>query len=128
MVLRLLPSLRLGRRRLHDGDGATRGPGKPVTIPVTIRVKEETELELQNIDLTISEDGEPQTIISIQRRRHQFADYACGVDSRGSCSSVGNEIKSLAEFITKLAERLARDDRVFANGQFAGQAEIHKRS
>src|SRR5215216_4307691 len=39
-------------------------PGSPVTIPLTIRVKEETEL--QNIDLTISEDGKPQTIISVR--------------------------------------------------------------
>ena len=51
-----------GQPQSITGDGgATRGPGKPVTVPVTIRVKEETEL--QNIDLSIHEDGEPQTII-----------------------------------------------------------------
>src|SRR3972149_254068 len=38
---------------------------KPMTIPITIRVKGITpEPELQMIDLTVSEDGEPQTILS----------------------------------------------------------------
>src|SRR6185295_2287003 len=54
-----------GQPQSITGDsGATRGPGKPVTVPVTIRVKEETEL--QNIDLSIHEDGEPQAIISVR--------------------------------------------------------------
>ncbi|HEY6230685.1 MAG TPA: hypothetical protein VIW64_05445 [Pyrinomonadaceae bacterium] len=46
-----------------DGTNGSRGPGKPVTVPVSIRVKEDVELELQNIDLSIHEDGEPQTIV-----------------------------------------------------------------
>src|SRR4026207_363972 len=44
-------------------------PGKPVTIPLTIKLNSrqlEPETELQNIDLTVSEDGEPQTILSIR--------------------------------------------------------------
>ena len=40
-----------GQPQSIDGNGTSRGPGKPVTVPVTIRVKEETEL--QNIDLSI---------------------------------------------------------------------------
>lgn len=47
--------------------GAHSGPGKPVTIPLTIRLREtQSETEMQNIDLTISEDGEPQSIVSIR--------------------------------------------------------------
>ena len=43
-------------------NGNVRGPGKPVTIPVTIRTKEEVaerteETYFQNVDLVISEDG-----------------------------------------------------------------------
>ena len=83
------------------GDGATRGPGKPVIIPVTIRVKEETELELQNIDLTISEDGEPQTIISI-RGVGTNSPITLAVLIQEDLISVGNEIKPLGDFIRNL--------------------------
>ena len=50
-----------GQGQNISGNGNSKGPGRAVTVPVTIRVKEETEL--QNIDLTISEDGEIQTIL-----------------------------------------------------------------
>src|SRR5687767_11452123 len=46
------------------------GPGvsaRPVTIPLTIRVKgTPRELELQAVDLAVTEDGDPQTILSIR--------------------------------------------------------------
>src|SRR5215207_1779947 len=88
----------LGQAQSINGANPSGGPGRPVTVPVTIRVKEETEL--QNIDLTISEDGEPQTIISLK-----------GIGSPVTLAlliqedlvpSVGNEIKPLAEFVRKL--------------------------
>ena len=41
-----------------DGGTPSRGPGKPVTIPLTIRMSSNSELtELTNIDLTVNEDG-----------------------------------------------------------------------
>ena len=83
------------------GDGAPRGTGKPVTVPVTIRVKEESEFELQNIDLTISEDGEPQTIISIKSVGTN-SPITLAVLIQEDLVSVGNEIKPLGEFIRKL--------------------------
>src|SRR5690242_21778035 len=60
----LFSSSAFGQPQSIAGNGSGAGSGKPVTVPVTIRVKEETEL--QNIDLSIHEDGEPQTIISIR--------------------------------------------------------------
>src|SRR5262245_43254045 len=83
------------------GDGASRGPGKPVTVPVTITIKEESELELQNIDLTISEDGVPQTIISIKSIGTN-SPITLAVLIQEDLPSVGNEIKSLANFIREL--------------------------
>lgn len=83
------------------GNGDDRGPGKPVTVPVTIRVNEESEFELQNIDLTISEDGEPQTIISIRGFGNSPITLAVLIQE-DLVPSVGNEIKDLAEFIRKL--------------------------
>src|SRR5678815_5102314 len=81
------------------GDGATRGPGKPVTVPVTIRVKEETEL--QNIDLSIHEDGEPQAIISVRGMTNSPITLAVLIQE-DLVPSVGNEIKDMAEFIRNL--------------------------
>ena len=50
-----------------DGGAPPRGAGRPVTIPLTIRMNsDETVPELQNIDVTVREDGEPQTILSIR--------------------------------------------------------------
>ena len=90
-----------GQAPAASGDGASRGPGKPVIIPVTIRVQEETELELQNIDLTVSEDGEPQTIISI-RGVGTNSPITLAVLIQEDLISVGNEIKPLGDFIRNL--------------------------
>jgi VWFA-related protein len=85
-----------------NGNGAARGSGKPVTIPLTIRVKEATEFELQNIDLTISEDGEPQTIISLRSIGTNSPIALAVLIQEDLVPSVSNEIKALAEFIKKL--------------------------
>jgi VWFA-related protein len=89
-----------GQSPTGNGEGAAGGPGRPVTIPVTIRVKE--ELELQNIDLTISEDGEPQTIISVRGIGTSSPVTLALLIQEDLVPSVGNEIKALAEFIRKL--------------------------
>ena len=89
-----------GQPQSVAGDGATRGPGKPVTVPVTIRVKEETEL--QNIDLSIHEDGEPQTIISLRGIGTNSPITLVVLIQEDLVPSVGNEIKDLAKFIRDL--------------------------
>src|SRR5689334_11582393 len=85
-----------------DGTNGSRGPGKPVTVPVSIRVKEDVELELQNIDLSIHEDGEPQTIISIRSIGTNSPITIAVLIQEDLVPSVSNEIKSLADFIRKL--------------------------
>ena len=94
-----------GQGQSIAGNGGSRGPGKPVTIPVTIRTKDETtvreEGEFQNIDLTISEDGEPQTIISVRGISTSPITLAVLIQE-DLVPSVGNEIKDLAEFIRQL--------------------------
>jgi len=89
-----------GQPQSITGDGATRGPGKPVTVPVTIRVKEETEL--QNIDLSIHEDGEPQTIISLRGIGTNSPISLTVLIQEDLVPSVGNEIKDMADFIREL--------------------------
>lgn len=78
----------------------SRTSGKPVTVPVTIRVKEETEL--QNIDLSIHEDGEPQTIISLRGIGTNTPITLCVLIQEDVVPSIGNEIKDLADFIRQM--------------------------
>ena len=85
------------------GANSSRNPGKPVTIPLTIRVKElGPEPELQNIDLVVSEDGEPQSIVSIRGVGTNSPITLAVLIQEDLVPSVGNEIKPLAEFIRRL--------------------------
>jgi hypothetical protein len=77
-------------------------PGRPVVIPVTIKPKESgSETELQNIDLAISEDGQPQTILSIRGTGSNPITLAVLIQE-DLVPSVSNEIKPLAEFVGRL--------------------------
>ena len=105
-----------------SGNGAVRGTGKPVTVPVTIRLKEETELELQNIDLTISEDGEPQTIISI-RGIGNNSPITLAVLIQEDLISVQNEIKPLADFV----RNLPKGSRVMVGYLRTGSLQVRQR-
>jgi hypothetical protein len=85
------------------GSNTSRNPGRPVTIPLTITVKEAgPEPELQNIELVISEDGEPQSILSIRGTGTNSPMTIAVLIQEDVVSSVANEIKSLAEFVRGL--------------------------
>lgn len=77
---------------------------RPVTIPVSIRVKGRVppEAELTPVDFTISEDGEPQTILSIRAMGTSSPINLLVLIQDDVVSSVALEIKPLAEFIRKL--------------------------
>src|SRR5918999_249597 len=76
---------------------------RPVTIPLTIRVKGKTsELELQSVDLAVSEDGDPQTILSIRALGSNSPLNLMLLIQDDVVSSIGLEIKPLAEFIRRL--------------------------
>ena len=88
-----------------NGATGARGSGSPVTIPLTIKINSrqlESENELQNIDLTVSEDGEPQTILSLRGVGTNSPITLAVLIQEDLVPSVGNEIKSLAEFIRNL--------------------------
>jgi VWFA-related protein len=108
---------------INGGDGASRGPGRPVTIPLTIRVKEATEFELQNIDLSISEDGEPQTIISLRGIGTNSPITLAVLIQEDLVPSVGNETKALADFIRKLP----RGSRVMVGYLRTGSLQVKQR-
>jgi len=101
----LIPQAAFGQSPGSDGTNASRGPGRPVTIPLTIRFKEPTELkegELQNIDLTISEDGEPQPILSLRGIGTNSPVTLAVLIQEDLVPSVANETKPLAEFLRAL--------------------------
>lgn len=103
----------------------TTASGRPVTIPVTIRVKGNTtprELELPTVLLNVSEDGEPQTLLSIRSKINAPINLILLIQD-DVVSSVGLEIKGLSEFI----RRLPRGSRIFIGYLRAGVMQIrHK--
>ncbi len=76
---------------------------RPVTIPLTIRVKgTPKEIELQTVDLTVVEDGDPQTILSIRAIGTNSPLNVFVLIQDDVVSSVGSEIKPLGNFIRSL--------------------------
>lgn len=102
------------------------GSGRPVTIPVTIHLKGRTapsELELQTVDLTVSEDSEPQTILSIRAMGTNAPINLIVLIQDDVVSSISLEIRPLSDFI----RRLPRGSRVFVGYLRAGSLQIrHK--
>jgi VWFA-related protein len=109
------------------GNGNGRGAGKPVTIPVTIRTKEAAaerteEAYFQNVDLVISEDGEPQTIVSL-RGISSSPITLCVLIQEDLVPSVANEIKDLAAFIRELP----RGSRVMVGSLRTGSLAVRQK-
>lgn len=101
-------------------------PARPVIIPLTIRLKGKVaanELELQTVDLTVSEDGEPQTILSIRAMVTGSPINLILLIQDDVVSSIGLEIKSLAEFI----RRLPRGSRVSVGYLRAGSLQVRQK-
>jgi VWFA-related protein len=101
-------------------------PARPVVIPLTIRVKGEvapSELELQTVDLTVNEDGEPQTILSVRAMGTNSPINLIVLIQDDVVSSIGLEMKSLAEFI----RRLPRGSRVSVGSLRAGSLQLRQK-
>ena len=101
-------------------------PARPVIIPLTVRVKGQepaSELELQTVDLTVSEDGEPQTILSVRAMGTSSPINLIVLIQDDVVSSIGLEIKSLAEFIG----RFPRGSRVSVGYLRAGSLQVRQK-
>ena len=101
-------------------------PARPVIIPLTIRVKgavPKSESELQTVDLAVSEDGEPQTILSVRALGTSAPLNLIVLIQDDVISSIGLEIKSLAEFI----RRLPRGSRVSVGYLHAGSLQVRQK-
>jgi len=105
-VLIVLLSTSLSLPQEPSGSISVRRPGrapeKPVTIPVTIRVRQSNpQKEVQLVDLIVREDGDEQPPISIRSMATTPLSFAVLIQD-DLVSSVGNEIKTIAEFIRHL--------------------------
>src|SRR5437588_2403918 len=83
----------------RDGSDRPRGPAKPITVPVTIRVRKSApEVEMRIVDFLLREDGEQETFLSIGRPIENPMSLAILIQD-DLVASVGNEIRSVADFI-----------------------------
>jgi len=106
-----------------NGSGVS---ARPVTIPLTIRVKgavPTSELDLKIVDFTVSEDGEPQTPLSIRTMGSNWPLNLFVLIQDDVVSSIGLEIKPLAEFI----RRLPRGSRVSVGYLRTGTLQVRQR-
>ena len=100
VALLVFASVTPAQQQTIASSNTSRNSGRPVTIPLTVKLKEPlAEPELQNIDLVISEDGDPQTITSIRGAGTNSPITLAILIQDDLVSSVSNEIKSLAEFV-----------------------------
>jgi len=95
-----------------------------MTIPISIRVKGvKPEPELQMIDLTVTEDGEPQTVLSIRAIGSSSPLTLAVLIQDDLVSSIGNEIKPLRDFIN----RLPRGSRVLVGYLRSGSLQVRQK-
>lgn len=101
-------------------------PARPVIIPLTIRIKGNvapSEMELQTVDLTVSEDGEPQTVLSIRAMGTSSPINLMLLIQDDVVASIGLETKGLAEFI----RRLPRGSRVSIGYLRTGSLQVRQK-
>jgi len=79
-------------------DGKQRGPAKPVTVPVTIRLRDSKPVEMRIVDYLLREDGDMQTILS-QRTPTESPLTLAILFQDDLVSSVSSEARTVAEFI-----------------------------
>jgi hypothetical protein len=82
-------------------DGRKGGGEKPVTVPVTIRIKQKREVEMRFVDYILKEDGEVQTILSIRKPSENPVTLAILMQD-DLASSISTEAKGVANFVRRL--------------------------
>lgn len=89
----------LGQGGQRDGSRRSRGSAKPVTVPVTIRVREpKREIEMRFVDYLLREDGEMETILSVRGPADSPMSLAILIQD-DLVSSIANETRGIADFI-----------------------------
>jgi VWFA-related protein len=86
--------------------GARRGPVRPVTIPVTVRLERDGPRgeEFRTVDLTVLEDGERQEVLATRSAADRSPLYLAVLVQDDLVPAFGTEIGALASFIRRLPE------------------------
>jgi hypothetical protein len=83
-----------------DGNRRQKGAPKPVTVPVTIKVKK-PEVEIRVVDLLLREDGDVQELLSLRGPSDSPITLAVLLQD-DLVSSIGTEAKGIAQFVRNL--------------------------
>lgn len=87
----------------QDGGGRrSKGAPRPVTVPVTIKVKK-PEVEIRVVDLLIREDGDVQSMLSMRRPADNAITLAVLLQD-DLVPSIANETKTIADFVRQLPQ------------------------
>ena len=114
----------LGVAQTPNRSADTPSPARPVTIPLTIRVKGITpEPELRMVDLTVSEDGEPQSILSVRAIGNNSPLTLAVLVQDDVVPSIANEIRGLRQFV----QSLPRGSRVMIGYIRAGSLQVRQK-
>src|SRR3954469_21856881 len=79
-------------------DSRSRGAAKPVTVPVTIRLRDAKPVEMRFVDYLLREDGEMQTILSARTPNESPMTLAILLQD-DLVTSVSIEGKTVANFV-----------------------------
>lgn len=98
-ILTTLASLSLLSAATAFGqDGRQRGSAKPITVPVTVRIKDSKLVEMRIVDYLLREDGEMQQILSVRPPTDSPMTLAVLLQD-DLVSSVSVEARNIADFI-----------------------------
>ena len=109
-------------RTSGSGD-ETSGRARPVTIPVGVRVKGvKPQPEFKMVDLAVSEDGDPQTILSIRSYVNSPLTLAVLIQD-DLVQSIANEVRPIADFV----RRLPKNSRVLVGYLRTGSLQVRQK-
>jgi hypothetical protein len=121
--LSLMGQFAVGQGGQRDGAGRPRGAAKPITVPVSIRVREaKREVEMRFVDYLLREDGEMQTILSV--RGPGESPMSLGILVQDDLvPSVASETRTIADFV----RRQPVGSRVMIGYVRAGSLEVRRK-
>ena len=106
-----------------QGGGRSRGLAKPITVPVTIRIRgPKLQVEGRFVNLLLREDGEVQTILSLRRPAENPIFLAVLIQD-DLASSIATETKGIADFV----RRLPGGSRVMIGYIRAGSLDVRRK-
>ena len=106
-----------------QGGGRSRGTARPVTVPVTILVREpKRQVEMRFVDYLLREDGEMQTLLSIRTKAENPISLAILIQD-DLVSSIASEAKGIADFV----RHLPVGSRVMIGYIRAGSLEVRRK-